>query len=244
MKLSFRYRRYRHHIHFVKLQNLLPGEKFATLINLMASIFPYVSRAGQKLAHAIQTFSINPAQFICADLGCSTGGFTDCLLQHGAAKVYAVDTGYGVLDWKLRKDPRVVVMERINAMHVQLPELVDLVSIDVAWTRQKNILPAARKLLKPEGIVISLIKPHYEAPANLLRKGILDTAEIPGILAAVTDDIQAAGFELVQTVESPIKGSKGNTEVLAFLGIKDWANVQRSTLNVQLSKEEDGSGTG
>src|ERR1700690_3710153 len=106
----------------------------------------YVSRAGQKLEHALRSFAIDPTGKICADLGCSTGGFTDCLLQHGASKVYAVDTGYGVLDWKLRKDSRVVVMERVNAMHVQLPELVDVVSIDVAWTRQRRILPSARKL--------------------------------------------------------------------------------------------------
>jgi len=177
----------------------------------------YVSRAGQKLDHAITTFAIDPTGNICADLGCSTGGFTDCLLHHNAARVYAVDTGYGVLDWKLRKDPRVVVMERVNAMHVQLPEPVDLVTIDVAWTRQRNILPAARKLLKPNGIVISLIKPHYESPANLLRKGILDAAEIPAILTAVAADIHQAGFELIAKVESPIKGSKGNTEVLAWL---------------------------
>src|SRR3954451_12623884 len=117
---------------------------------------PFVSRAGQKLEHALREFHFDVAGLVCADLGCSTGGFTDCLLQHGAAKVYAVDTGYGVLDWKLRKDSRVVVMERVNAMHVQLPELVDLVSIDVAWTRQRRILPAARKLIRPDGIVITL----------------------------------------------------------------------------------------
>jgi 23S rRNA (cytidine1920-2'-O)/16S rRNA (cytidine1409-2'-O)-methyltransferase len=185
----------------------------------MEPILKYVSRAGQKLSHALHSFSLKPSGFICADLGCSTGGFTDCLLQHGAAKVYAVDTGYGVLDWKLRKDPRVVVMERINAMHVQLPELVDLVSIDVAWTKQQKILPSAAKLIRPGGIVVSLIKPHYEAPASLLRKGILDVTEIPNVIAAVTHDIHQAGFELIQTVESPVKGSKGNTEVLALLRI-------------------------
>jgi 23S rRNA (cytidine1920-2'-O)/16S rRNA (cytidine1409-2'-O)-methyltransferase len=183
----------------------------------MASTFTYVSRAGQKLAHALQSFAIDPTGLVCADLGCSTGGFTDCLLQSGATRVYAVDTGYGVLDWKLRKDPRVVVMERVNAMHVQLPEKVDLISIDVAWTRQKNILPAAAKVIKPQGVVLSLIKPHYEAAASLLRKGILDVSEIPGILETVKIDIRQAGFELLHTVESPIKGSKGNTEVLALL---------------------------
>src|SRR5438034_4090953 len=103
----------------------------------------FVSRAGQKLEHALSIFGVDVTGFVCADLGCSTGGFTDCLLQRGAAKVYAVDTGYGVLDWKLRTNERVVVMERTNAMHVTLPEPVDLVTIDVAWTKQRHILPAA-----------------------------------------------------------------------------------------------------
>src|SRR5512134_3893078 len=99
----------------------------------------YVTRAGHKLAAALDAFGINVAGLVCADLGSNTGGFVDCLLQRGAAKVYAVDTGYGVLEYKLRKDPRVVVMERTNAMHVKLPELVAFVSIDVAWTKQKHI---------------------------------------------------------------------------------------------------------
>src|SRR5580765_6670445 len=122
----------------------------------------YVSRAGQKLEHALKTFSVDPCGLTCADLGSNVGGFVDCLLQHGAAKVYAVEKGYGVLEWKLRKDARVIVMERTNAMHIELPEMVDLVTIDVAWTRQKNILPAAARILQPHGLVITLIKPHYE----------------------------------------------------------------------------------
>src|ERR1019366_10657003 len=113
----------------------------------------FVSRAGLKLDHALTAFDLNVSQKICADFGCSTGGFTDCLLQRGAAKVFAVDTGYGVLDWKLRNDPRVVVMERTNAMHVRLPEKVDMVTIDVAWTRQRSILPAATLLLNEKGVI-------------------------------------------------------------------------------------------
>src|SRR3954469_14010568 len=116
----------------------------------------FVSRAGQKLEHALATFAVDVSGRICADLGSNTGGFVDCLLQRGAAKVYAVDTGYGALDWKLRKDPRVVVMERTNAMHVTLPEKVPFVCIDVAWTRQKRILPAARKIVADGGTVLSL----------------------------------------------------------------------------------------
>src|SRR3954470_11288116 len=108
---------------------------------------PFVSRAGQKLEHALNTFHIDVNGQTCADLGSNVGGFVDCLLQRGAAKVYSIDTGYGVLDWKLRKDPRVVVMERTNAIHVTLPEKVSLVTIDVAWTKQRIILPAARRLL-------------------------------------------------------------------------------------------------
>src|SRR6478752_1732141 len=117
----------------------------------------FVSRAGQKLEHALATFQLDVTGKTCADLGSNTGGFVDCLLRRGAAKVYAIDTGYGALDWKLRKDPRVVVMERTNAMHAQLPEPADLVTIDVAWTKQKHILPAARHMLRDDGICISLI---------------------------------------------------------------------------------------
>jgi 23S rRNA (cytidine1920-2'-O)/16S rRNA (cytidine1409-2'-O)-methyltransferase len=179
---------------------------------------PFVSRAGQKLDHALSAFALDVTGKTCADLGCSTGGFTDCLLQRGAARVYAIDTGYGVLDWKLRKDPRVVVMERTNAMHVILPEPVQVVTIDVAWTKQRHILPAAARLLAPGGEVVTLIKPHYEAPPELLRKGILPEDRIDEVLAAVKDDIAAAGFQLVQITTSPIKGAKGNTELLALLG--------------------------
>ena len=178
---------------------------------------PFVSRAGQKLDHALATFGLDVSGRTCADLGCSTGGFTDCLLKRGAVRVYAVDTGYGVLDWTLRRDGRVVVMERTNAMHVVLPEPADVVTIDVAWTRQRHILPAAAKVLAEGGTVVSLVKPHYEAAASLLRKGILPTDALPAVLDAVWADTRAAGFDVVGTVESPIKGAKGNTEVLALL---------------------------
>ncbi len=177
----------------------------------------FVSRAGQKLEHALKGFAIDVKDKICADLGCSTGGFTDCLLQHGARQVFAVDTGYGVLDWKLRNDPRVVVMERTNAMHVELPVKVDIVTIDVAWTRQRNILPSARRIMRDDGLVISLIKPHYESHASQLRKGILPDEKLPEVMNVVEKDIIATGFDLVQTTVSPIRGAKGNTEVLAWL---------------------------
>lgn len=177
----------------------------------------FVSRAGQKLDHALATFRVDVAGLTCADLGSNTGGFVDCLLRRGAAKVYAIDTGYGVLDWKLRKDPRVVVMERTNAMHVELPERVGVVTIDVAWTRQRHILPAARHMVDDGGTVVSLIKPHYEAEASQLVKGILPTERVEDMVTRVGGDVRAAGFELVQTVRSPILGAKGNAEVLAHL---------------------------
>ncbi|GIW76891.1 MAG: hypothetical protein KatS3mg104_1954 [Phycisphaerae bacterium] len=177
----------------------------------------FVSRGGIKLQHAIQTFGMDVKGLICADLGCSTGGFTDCLLQYGAKRVYAVDTGYGVLDWKLRKDARVVVRERTNAMHVSLPETMDLVVIDCAWTKQAYILPAAKKLLKPDGQIVTLLKPHYEASPTILRKGILPQDMVESVVTDVILRIESSGWSVVNRVESPIKGSKGNTEWLLQL---------------------------
>jgi 23S rRNA (cytidine1920-2'-O)/16S rRNA (cytidine1409-2'-O)-methyltransferase len=177
----------------------------------------FVSRAGLKLDHALGHFQVAVAGCACADLGSNAGGFVDCLLQRGAAKVYAIDTGYGALAWKLRNDPRVIVMERTNAMHAELPEKVDRVTIDVAWTKQKHILPAARRMIADDGVVITLIKPHYEAEANRLRKGVLPGEEVDGVVAAVAVDIGAAGFDVIGTVASPITGAKGNAEVLACL---------------------------
>ncbi|HEV8290484.1 MAG TPA: SAM-dependent methyltransferase [Tepidisphaeraceae bacterium] len=177
----------------------------------------FVSRAGQKLEHALVTFGIDVSGWVCADLGSNVGGFVDCLLQRGAKKVYAIDTGYGALEWKLRKDPRVVVMERTNAMHVKLPEKVKLASIDVAWTKQKNILPAARNLIEQDGIAISLIKPQYEAGVSLLREGVLPSEHLEAVLQRVKADIAASGFQLVQMIESPIRGGQGNVEMLADL---------------------------
>jgi 23S rRNA (cytidine1920-2'-O)/16S rRNA (cytidine1409-2'-O)-methyltransferase len=178
---------------------------------------PFASRAGRKLDHALSTFACDVSAKICADLGCNVGGFTDCLLKRGAAKVYAVDTGYGVLDWKLRNDPRVVVMERTNAMHAEFPESIQIVTIDVGWTRQNKILPAARKIITPDGSIITLIKPHYEAAEALLRGGVLPEDQIDQILQTVRADAEASGFIWISSTPSPIKGHGGNTEVLALL---------------------------
>jgi 23S rRNA (cytidine1920-2'-O)/16S rRNA (cytidine1409-2'-O)-methyltransferase len=177
----------------------------------------FVSRAGEKLDHALDAFPFDASALVCADFGSNTGGFTDCLLQRGAAKVYAIDTGYGVLEWKLRKDPRVVVMERTNAMHVTLPEPIDLVVIDVAWTRQRNILASARRALEPNGSVITLIKPHYEADSARLIRGVLPEDAVEEVVESVKRDIEGCGFAVAQTVRSPILGAKGNVEVLALL---------------------------
>lgn len=179
----------------------------------------FVSRAGLKLDHALASLAIDVAGWVCADFGANAGGFTDCLLQRGASKVYAIDTGYGALDWKLRKDARVVVMERTNAMHVTLPEPVDLVVIDVAWTRQTHILPAARRVLKPTGAVVTLIKPHYEAEALQLVKGILRDDCYEPVVDRVIEQITQMGFNLRGRVESPIVGTGGNRELLAWLGL-------------------------
>ena len=180
----------------------------------------FVSRAGAKLEHALNVFGIDVSGMICADLGCNVGGFVDCLLSRGASKIYAVDTGYGVLEWKLRRDPRVVTMERTNAMHLVLPERVNLVTIDVAWTRQQNILPAARRMLAEGGRIVALIKPHYEAERYMLKNGVLAEKDVEGVVNKVKESVLAAKLEVLQTVVSPIHGAKGNTEVLAFLRAK------------------------
>lgn len=178
---------------------------------------PYASRSGQKLAAALDAFGIDPCGFVCADLGCNVGGFTDCLLRRGADKVYAIDTGYGTLAYRLRKDPHVVVMERTNAMHVMLPEAVDLVTIDVAWTRQHNILPNAMKLLKAGGLVVTLIKPHYEADKDQTKRGVLDSRAANEVMEGTCERIGKTGFQVEQVIESPIVGGKGNIEYLALL---------------------------
>lgn len=178
---------------------------------------PYVSRGGEKLAAALSAFGIEPYGWVCADLGSNVGGFVDCLLRRGAGRVYAVDTGYGALAYVLRTDPRVVVLERTNAMHVSLPEPVDLVTIDVAWTPQKRILPAAVRMLKPNGRIISLVKPHYETDRERLQHGVLDPADAKATFENVCADIEAEGLAVARWMQSPIKGQKGNVEYLVLV---------------------------
>jgi len=177
----------------------------------------FVSRGGEKLNQAFNVFDIDVTGLVCADLGSHVGGFVDCLLQRGAGKVYSVDTAYGVLAWTLRKHPDVVVLERTNAMHVELPESVDLISVDVGWTPQARILPHVATLLRPAGRVVSLIKPQYEASANGRSKGVLSDEVCQLVLDQTIGRIRDAGWDVIGPAESPIRGHGGNREFLVLL---------------------------
>lgn len=186
----------------------------------------FVSRGGLKLHHALREFTLDVTGLVGADLGCSTGGFTDCLLQHGALRVHSVDTAYGEFAWKLRNDPRVVLHERSNALHLEPAEPVDLVVIDLGWTPQRLALPAAAKWLKPGGHIITLVKPHYEADKRELGdKGVLDPARAEQIAEQVRDGLPALGFTVENWTRSPVLGGatgkkkkgSGNPEWLALV---------------------------
>jgi 23S rRNA (cytidine1920-2'-O)/16S rRNA (cytidine1409-2'-O)-methyltransferase len=216
----------------------MPGRDAATNV--------YASRGGLKLRHALDVFAIDVRGFACVDLGCSTGGFTDCLVQAGAACVVAVDTAYGELAWKLRQDPRVVVMERTNALHAVPPQElnggVDLAVADIGWTPQRLVIPAALKWLKPGGRIITLIKPHYErsdrersdrersdaGAAASGRRGagkqhVLSHADALAETRRVCESFSSLGVRLLGLTESPIlgghatKAGAGNSEWLAWL---------------------------
>ena len=185
---------------------------------------PFVSRAGEKLAAALRAFDLDVTGWICADFGSHVGGFVDCLLQRGAARVYAVDTGHGVLDYRLRKDSRVVVCERTNAMRFTSPELCDLVTIDVGWTPLRLVLPAARRCLARQESaqraghrVIALVKPQYEAPREWLRDGVLPPDRLGEVLETVRADLRTLAWQIVRETESPLRGHGGNTEFLWLL---------------------------
>lgn len=178
----------------------------------------FASRAGQKLQHAINSFRTDVSGCICADFGCSTGGFVDCLLQNEAKKVYAIDTGYGVLDWNLRQNPNVIVMERTNALHVELPEQVDFISIDVGWTPLKLIVPSAIKHLKDNGNIVSLLKPQYEAEKTWVRGGKVGLEFLEDTLGKVKRELYEVGVTIKETIKSPIAGKKGgNIEYLLWI---------------------------
>ena len=180
----------------------------------------FVSRGGDKLAHALAEFALDVTGFVVADLGASTGGFTDALLQAGAARVYAIDVGYGQLHDRLRRDDRVVVMDRMNARAVgALPERVDLVVIDVSFISLRLVLPTAKRLLKADGIVVPLIKPQFEAGPKDVRKGgvVRDPAVHARVLTEVLTDAAGLGFGVLGLTTSPLLGPAGNREFLALL---------------------------
>ena len=190
---------------------------------------PYVSRGGLKLEHALDVFNIAPAGWVVADVGASTGGFTDCLLQRGAARVYAIDVGYGQLAWRLRQDPRVVVMERTNARYLEaLPEPVNLVTVDVSFISLRLILPPARRWLSANGQVIALIKPQFEAGPQEVGKGgvVRDKQTHRAVLRSILSWATQNAWSLLGLTRSPIKGPKGNTEFLAWLGIAGQSAVE------------------
>lgn len=178
----------------------------------------YVSRGGLKLEAALRGFNLTVTGWVCCDLGSHTGGFVDCLLKHGAGRVYAVDPAHGVLDYRLRQDARVVVCERINALRFVCAEPCDLVTVDVGWTPQRLILPVAQRCAKPQtGRVLTLIKPQYEAPPRWLRSGVLPAERREGVLATCREDARRLGWQIAAEMESPILGHGGNVEYLWLL---------------------------
>ena len=187
-------------------------------VALIAPDHPYVGRGGLKLAHALDTFQISVARRECLDIGASTGGFTDVMLQRGAARVVALDVGHGQLDWRLRQEARVVVLEHVNARTLtldMLPGRVDLVTIDVSFISLARILPVVPPVLNPGADVVALVKPQFEAGRKEVRKGIIRDAAVH---ARVLEEVAAVGAEVgltrVASTSSPITGQKGNVEFL------------------------------
>ena len=205
---------------------------------------PYVSRGGLKLEKALRDFGVKIEGFVCSDSGASTGGFTDCLLQQGASKVFAIDVGYGQLDWKIRSDPRVVVMERTNIRYVtpeDLGEPLDLSVIDVSFIGLEIVLPTIKTLLKPEaGQVLCLIKPQFEAgKENVGKKGVVRDAAIHKMVldnfVALADSLQ---FVILGLTFSPVKGPEGNIEFLAHLTLADVSGIRPDTAAVVAQAHE------
>ena len=200
-------------------------------IEVRGSACPYVSRGGLKLEKALRDFGVDPTGYVCSDSGASTGGFTDCLLQQGASKVFAIDVGYGQLAWKIRSDPRVVVMERTNIRYVtpeDLGEALDLSVVDVSFISLKIVLPAIQKLLKPTGQVLCLIKPQFEAgKENVGKKGVVrDPAVHEKVLSGFVELAAELGMALKNLTFSPVKGPEGNIEFLGHLSMAPGASIQ------------------
>ena len=180
----------------------------------------FVSRGGEKLEAALREFKLDPTGWVCADVGASTGGFTDCLLQKGAERVYAIDVGYGQLHWRLRNDPRVVLMERTNARTLkELAEPVSLVVVDVSFISLRLILPSAAGWLEPHGNLLALVKPQFEAGRNKVGKGgvVRDPAVHRQVVEAALQAAMEAGLSPQRAMRSPLLGPKGNVEFLIWL---------------------------
>ncbi len=210
------------------LINNMPASKPGTLASTCDNIIvkgndlPYVGRGGLKLEKALKFFDICVKDYICLDIGASTGGFTDCMLQKGAKKVFAVDVGYGQLAWKLRQDPRVIVVERTNIRYMPLdviPVPVDIATIDVSFISLKIVVPAVLKFLKKNGGIIALIKPQFEVGKGKTGKGgiIRDHALHQEVISNLTEFFTEQGLRLSPVIPSPIHGAKGNKEFLIFI---------------------------
>lgn len=186
---------------------------------------PFVSRGGLKLEKALKIIPVDVTGLTCIDIGASTGGFTDCLLQYGAAKVFSVDVGYGQLDWSLRKDPRVVVIERTNIRYInydQINEKVDLIVADTSFISLKKVIPSAEQFMKDQTLILALIKPQFEAGKENVGKG--GVVKDPVVRKAVIEDIKVfflnRGYSINQVIVSPILGPKGNEEYIISLNYK------------------------
>lgn len=191
-------------------------------IEVRGHVMPYVSRGGLKLEKAMKSFPLTLQDKICADIGASTGGFTDCMLQNGAKKVYAVDVGYGQLDWKLRNDARVVCLERTNARYItreEIPDTLDFASIDVSFISLKLIFPALYQLLGDTGEIACLIKPQFEAGKEKVgKKGVVRDPKVHlEVLENFLNHAKENNFTVVDVTYSPIRGPEGNIEYLGYL---------------------------
>lgn len=222
-----------------------PGTSYEenVTIEVRSGSCPYVSRGGLKLEKALHDFGVDPTGYVCSDSGASTGGFTDCLLQQGARKVFAIDVGYGQLDWKIRSDPRVVVMERTNVRYVtpeQLGEPLDLSVIDVSFISLKIVLPVIKTFLKNDGQVLCLIKPQFEAGKEKVgKKGVVrDPAVHKEVLDNFVALTQQIGFTILGLTFSPVKGPEGNIEFLARLTLADKEGILPDTTQVVAQAHE------
>ncbi len=197
-------------------------------ITLKGETMPYVSRGGLKLEGALSATELSIDGLVCLDVGASTGGFTDCLLQHGAGKVYAVDVGYGQLAWKLRQDPRVVAIERTNIRHMApdtIPEPVDLITIDTSFISLKIVIPAVLQHLKSTGRILALIKPQFEVGKGNVGKGgvVRDPEQRQSVIDRLVDFFTQIGLRCGPVIPSPVLGPKGNQEFIILLAIGDSA---------------------